>query len=848
MKFQVNISAECEQLSLDKLWELTDSEEIQGKVSAIRALANIFSTPNSLTEAELKIQEDDLKKLKKSLPLIIPQAADFDESIREVKSNGEVIEVKGKWRRNETIRFNGLDAIDLDHLPEPPIDYYNRWNEKWGTDDDGTPRLFSVLGIMCIYRSCRGQGLKVIFKADPSRGDLWDNQVWMARELGVEEWLDPACSDISHGHFLTTKEDFYFLREEMFSYNDTEFELKYGDELRRKNATKKSTKSKLSDNPVAPTFDEESWSIENVKDLEKDVSGNICFCHTPYINIVREYEAVEPGSPYIGQRHNWLLRAVGYFRYITDDNPALLLHIMSKTVSGGSLIESGDERELKRIISDIIQKPRLSGTPKVFSEIISRAATASGKKTEVIAIEADGSIYNHRDHRYWAGRASKLGGPGLDEARKPLHFDNILMGDFTIIPTIGTALSLCTFRDLQGNVDHFNFQVNMFGESGSGKGEVARMVKIIMRPVIERERLLRKQEDEYKDKQNTLSFSGKRGKVKSPKRPKAMVRYLPSNTSVAALFRRMKNAKVNNDGQTHQLHLFMFESEISEMIANKKTDWKDLRVIELKAFHCEEYGIERASTESDTGLVDVKLNTIATGTIDDFYRKFDGVIGTGQENRIIPYELPKRELGHIELDTFHRSDENIEKLERWWTKLEGANFQIECDHLRQHVQSWYNNKIDIIRDDFDSDEVHRQCLIRIDHIMIRFALVRAIMRQADSFMATGVVEFNQSDFDYADLIGDYVYAARLNLFGNMLSQHAVQSEAQQKPNESITKPRNQPKYDRLPNPFTINDVMQKVPCPTENAARAWISRLKKNVKKVISADKEMWQKVNMILL
>ena len=45
MKFQVNISAECEQLSLDKLWELTDSKEIQGKVSAIRALANIFPPP-----------------------------------------------------------------------------------------------------------------------------------------------------------------------------------------------------------------------------------------------------------------------------------------------------------------------------------------------------------------------------------------------------------------------------------------------------------------------------------------------------------------------------------------------------------------------------------------------------------------------------------------------------------------------------------------------------------------------------------------------------------------------------------------------------------------------------------
>ena len=840
MTYQNRYYEQCEHCNFEKLQAFIWSEDTQGKVSAIRTLANILSTSESLPEVELKKLEEELKEQKKSLPLIIPQAADFDESIREVNSHGEVIEVKGKWRRNETIKFNGLDAIDLDHIPEPPIDYYNRWNEKWGTDEDGTPRLYSELGIMCIYRSCSGRGLKVIFKADPSRGDLWDNQVWMARELGVEEWLDPACSDISHGHFLSTKEDFYFLREEMFTYNDTEFERKYGDELRRKNAAKKSTKTKTSVNNLSTTLDEQSWSMEDVKDLEKDESGNICFLHTPYINIIREYEKSDPGSPYTGQRHTWLLRAVGNFRYITDDNPALLYNLMSKTVSGGSLIESGDERELKRIITDIIKKPRLSGIPKNFREIIDRAASASGNKTEVKSIEKDDSIYNHRDHKYWAQRASELGGPGLDEAREPLPSDNQLMGDLTIIPTVGTALSQCTFLDLQGNIDHFNFQVNIFGESGSGKGEVGRMVKIIMRKVIERERLLRKQEDEYKDKRNEFQFSGKRGKAKSPQRPKVIVRYVASNTSFAALFRRIKNAQ--------GLHLFMYESEISEMIASKKSDWKDLTVIELKAFHCEEYGVERAGSESDTGLIDVKLNTIATGTMNDFFKKFEGVIGSGQENRIIPYELPQRDLEHIELDTFHRTDENKKKLESWWTKLERANFQIECNELRQHVLAWYNHKVDVIKEDFDSDEVHSKCLIRIDHIMMRFALVRAIMRQADNFMATGTVEFNQSDFDYADLIGDYVFAARLNLFGNMLSHHAAQSKAKQTPNEKLTQPRRQPKYDRLPDEFTINDVMQKVPCSTENAARAWISRLKKNVKKVISADKEKWQKVNMILL
>ena len=187
MTYQETYYQQCEHCNFEKLQELICSKVIQGKVSAIRTLANILSTSESLPEVELKKLEDNLKEQKKSLPLIIPQAADFNESIREVNSHGEMIEVKGKWRRNETIKFNGLDAIDLDHLPEPPIDYYNRWNEKWGTDEDGTPRLYSELGIMCIYRSCSGRGLKVIFKADPSRGDLWDNQVWMARELGVEE-------------------------------------------------------------------------------------------------------------------------------------------------------------------------------------------------------------------------------------------------------------------------------------------------------------------------------------------------------------------------------------------------------------------------------------------------------------------------------------------------------------------------------------------------------------------------------------------------------------------------------------------------------------------------------------
>lgn len=78
MIIQNHFYEQCEHCNFEKLEKFICSEEILDKVSAIRAVAKILSTPNSLTEAELKTKEDELKELKKSLPLIIPQAEDFD--------------------------------------------------------------------------------------------------------------------------------------------------------------------------------------------------------------------------------------------------------------------------------------------------------------------------------------------------------------------------------------------------------------------------------------------------------------------------------------------------------------------------------------------------------------------------------------------------------------------------------------------------------------------------------------------------------------------------------------------------------------------------------------------------
>ena len=133
-------------------------------------------------------------ELKRKLPAFIFQAM-FDET---TSKSGK----KGAWRKQSATKLTGLVVLDIDHV-ENPLELIEEWKKKFD---------FKKLGILFIYITPSGKGIKVVFKANLAWGNLADNQIEMAKLLGVE--ADESGKDASRMAFVCKEEDIQFINQE----------------------------------------------------------------------------------------------------------------------------------------------------------------------------------------------------------------------------------------------------------------------------------------------------------------------------------------------------------------------------------------------------------------------------------------------------------------------------------------------------------------------------------------------------------------------------------------------------------------------------------------------------------
>ena len=127
-----------------------------------------------------KFRETGDAQLKRKLPAFIFQAT-FDVT---TSKSGKT----GAWRKQAATHLTGLVVMDVDHVENPQEKYM-----EWKALD------FGKLGVLLVYVTPSGHGLKVVFKADVAKGNLIDNQHAMAMVLGVE--VDESCKDASRMSF-----------------------------------------------------------------------------------------------------------------------------------------------------------------------------------------------------------------------------------------------------------------------------------------------------------------------------------------------------------------------------------------------------------------------------------------------------------------------------------------------------------------------------------------------------------------------------------------------------------------------------------------------------------------------
>jgi len=155
------------------------------------------------------------QSLKRKLPAFIFQAT-FDETVSKTGK-------RGRWRKQAATRLTGLVVMDIDHVASPR-EVYDSWQK-------GHAEGLAALGLLLVYVTPSGKGLKVVFKARPEWGNLIDNQHRMAALLGVE--VDESCKDASRMSFICKESDILFIREdELFEYENEEFGKRYDEYYR----------------------------------------------------------------------------------------------------------------------------------------------------------------------------------------------------------------------------------------------------------------------------------------------------------------------------------------------------------------------------------------------------------------------------------------------------------------------------------------------------------------------------------------------------------------------------------------------------------------------------------------
>ena len=163
------------------------------------------------TDAEkLKAYAQDLKE---NLPAFIFSCYKFDETQTE----------KGKpfcHRRLKDCHLNGLVMLDIDHVENPMQIWWQLREMK---------EMMERVALVHITTS--GDGLRIIFTADSSLGNLADNQIVLALALGQKP--DKSCIDATRNSFCPKEDEILYINEEkLFNYYDENFDKMFTDAYR----------------------------------------------------------------------------------------------------------------------------------------------------------------------------------------------------------------------------------------------------------------------------------------------------------------------------------------------------------------------------------------------------------------------------------------------------------------------------------------------------------------------------------------------------------------------------------------------------------------------------------------
>ena len=726
--------------------------------------------------------------LKRKLPAFIFQAM-FDET---ESAKGKL----GAWRKQAATRLTGLVVMDIDHVDNPREVF-----EHWGLSQNESRVDPCLKNILLVYVTPSGHGLKIVFKADVKKGNLIDNQHAMAKVLGVE--VDESCKDASRLSFICKESDILFINKELFTYENKEFAERY-------NALYRDGRSQGTNeiNSGTDCLGTDSTDLPCQK---------MSFKGVPYSEIIDEWWKRNGGVPQEGERNVKLYQLAVSLRAICDNNHEQLMAVMPRL--------GLDEQELRSIVESACKEPP-KGLSKALASILREMGIVDGEHS--VMTKADDNMA--RWLWDWGAQIEALMGdfPLLRDVCKGLKRNQYPAALFVGGGLLMTLMTRCTYRFYHRpeELRRLNNSTLIIGDPASGKSFATRLFKLIASPIVAADKIGKDATNAYREQMRT-----KGANKEKPKKPKVIVRVHPARTSNAQFIQDMVNSVEEVDGELMQLHMLTFDTELDNTVTVQKGgSWIDKQSLELKAFHNEEDG--QAYSNNDSVLQDfyVTWNFIYTGTPIALKKKVNEQnFGSGLATRLtcIPLPATNFEMMSRESTVDLESDR---RLKEWAEKLDRMKGELSVQKIVDELYDWTARRMaDAEENESKADEM---LLKRCAYHGLNFAAPFIVMRHWDKMHQDGnywcgEFETDETDWRLAELIVNIQYACQRHYFGAMAEAYFDNKLK----DASVNVQRRQKTYDgfaRLPEEFTVDDIMRCFNLTNHEAVRKRVYRLTKD--------------------
>ena len=780
------------------------------------------------TDAEkLKAYAQDLKE---NLPAFIFSCYQFDATDT----------AKGQpfcHRRLKDCHLNGLVMLDIDHVENPMQIWWKLREMK---------EMMERVALVHITTS--GDGLRIIFTADSSLGNLADNQIVLALALGQKP--DKSCIDATRNSFCPKEDEILYINEEkLFNYYDEDFDKMFTDAYRDEK-TQPINHRFDTDDGADGSIHSKSAAVSNKATQEgagtfgsvddQSLGNGVKWRGYDLQAIINQRYADKLPCKDDSNRHAESLKLATDLMLMLDGDKKLVQTIVERQSWVQEIIEERDEDVAQTVESaakQLAKKEETTSKPYPSKAMQAAIQAVTGLTYRELLSGAE----DHDSGKFASSIEKKLQQWG--EEIEGMFDDFPLLRDVcagltksqypaALFVAGGVMMTLMTrtwyrFYHRPQQERRLNCSLFIIGHPASNKSMADDIYEVLSTPIAAADKAGLAALNRYKQDQKKKA-ANKEGKDK----PQGIIRIHPARTSNGQMIQDMLNAKETIEGKEIQLHLFTFDTELENSTTLQQGgSWINKQSMELKAFHNEKDGQMYQNSDSPVDEFRVTWNFIYTGTLIALKRKVnERNFGSGLSTRLAVIPMPKTNFQMIGFEDKATIDWlRLERMKTWAYRLDGRFGELPFWDIVKKLYDWTKDRMaDCEEDDNEANEL---MLKRVAYHAINYSAPFIDARHWDKMKQkgsywVGEYETDETDWKLCELIARIQYATQQHFFGVIAEKYFddMNNDVQ------FTGKRHQQKsvegYNRLPTEFSIEDVMKCFGYDRMNSAEVKLKRLK----------------------